>query len=316
MGLDKKMLKHFSQLVEHNLHCLDFDCAHPLTIAISLREGYDLENRIRAVFYYMAFYNESSALLYTKKRGDPSKYPIDTARRCLRGDRITRHLRSLTSMKRRHGSLKQWLIGGAGPGPTWETITDRLRELYGNGRWATYTTGEMLHKVCGSPFPAPTTTGWRQSSGPRNGLIHLTGTDDPEVLDWAEHELLDIMRDRFQLNLPYYDGDWDFGILESLLCDFDGLVKGGYYPARNLDRMLNRMTAVIEKMGPHQSLSLILEARSSMFCHDLLGEHNGWLEIDKKRKKHYNETGKVLCPYEDRRLLKGASSLQNFLSNL
>ena len=167
-------IANFRRLAKLNLDNCDFDCIYPLVTDLASQGGWDDKARLWYCVLYMVFYNESSALTYFHHpRRGATRLPIDTARRCLRGGRIVRHLESWkTTSQGQH--VADYLCNGFTDNrvANWHQLLDNIQQVYGIGRWAGYTTADLLHKVCGLPVQPPS-TGWRQSSGPKNGLEKL-----------------------------------------------------------------------------------------------------------------------------------------------
>lgn len=287
---------YFRKLVDLNLKNYDYDCIYPLAHHLGKIMGWDKKQLMTYCFLYMAYYNESSALVAFEQLGyEPiqpgvtlPKLPIDTARRALRGGtRLHDHWTSLAS------KLPKELPD------SWEGITEMLGTVYGNGRWGCYTTGDMLCNVLGLSI-VPTSTGWKNSSGPKKGLELLALKD--ESLDHAESRLLEYFNDETcRVNKTYWPQGFHPGVLESLFCDFAGLVKGSYYSGRNLDRMMDRMAKVCNSWEWDVGvLNNILRARKEAFPNDQLGELNGWTFIDKQRKQVFKNERKVLCGSSNR----------------
>lgn len=301
------------QLTRLNLQNSDFDCIYPL--AIELSKDWELEERLWFCIYYMMFYNESSALVHFHHPNRLEDLPVDTARRCLRGGKVRDHLDSWTSLVQPYGDIHTYLTADFGdcPQANWTILLRRLCEPYGNARWASYTTADMLHKVGKLPVQ-PTCTAWRQSSGPRKGMENLGSAKPLDRLERHLYRQLQPLGDN-HIQDSYWTDGWDYGVLESMLCDYAGLCKGSYYSGRNLDRMMDRMAKVLENVSAKESQGLkqILDARVSAFPFEHLGEHNGWYAIDKKRKKHYSTTGEVIPSSENRSSIKGVTSLMRFL---
>lgn len=295
------LLNDFSKLIRLNLRNSDYDCIYPLTMEMADILGWDKSELFWFCIYYMTFYNESSALLYHWFGDDPSQYPLDTARRNLRPPGFVQlHLDSWEEL----GGL-EWLTEDftkLDREENWRQMYEKVGQVWGNGRWAQYTTCDMLHKCLLVSRVKPPDTGWRGASGPLRGLKRLAIDQDLDAVEAEVWKYVLVSHAAFGARPdPHYWGNgWDHGVLESLLCDLDGLCKGGYYSGRNIDRMHDRMKAVTDRVGWYNELSVIFEARERAFPTDQLGEYNGWFGIDKPRKKVYVNEGKVLCSTENR----------------
>jgi hypothetical protein len=263
----------------------DYDAHIPFLKELS--DGMHYEEAARLGFLYMAYYNEASAYLaHTNFRGYPHlDLPTEVQRRNLYSkEQMQMHLAHLED-------YGPWEVQLRACG-SWEDLLSKIADIYGNGRWAAYTTSELLmHLLC---LPVePTSFEILMSSGPRQGLGWLGYCETEE----SAHEVHNIM----QVELGV---DIHLSQMESLLCDWAGMCKGTFYAGRNIDRQQGRIVKVArlvrDRGGDHSVLQRLLEVRRAVFPADSLGENNGWCGIDKARLKVYKETRRVLAPWEER----------------
>lgn len=102
-----------------------------------------------------------------------------------------------------------------------------LRRVWGVGRLAAFEWAEFLHKIHG--LPVETTDGclW-ESSGPRQSLERIyrrPATSTTELTGWAYTVRADLAAAGVPLSW------WDF---ETVICDFNVMAKGRYYPGKHL----------------------------------------------------------------------------------
>lgn len=292
------------------------DCAHPLHLHLAKAHGLTPDEVLWHSMLYMGFYNEASAWVAFNTCDPwsvPPRLPMEKNRRNLYGDHAA-HFTDLAARVAEHGGAYRWLTSGFGDDrrENWRVLYATLRGVYGNGRWAAFNTADHLHKVAALPVE-PTDVGNAGSSAPADALERLYGgrAGDPRtrvtqpvpVLDaWAADALVAV-REATHGVVPAYlcrlDGV-DFGVLESLLCDWSGVDRGRYYAGRNVDRMLGRIHKVIRATGELKMMGPLWDARAAVFPAATLGELNGWLGIDKVRIGHYQRTGEVLAADERR----------------
>lgn len=236
------------------------------------------DQKLWMTMLYMAYYQDGSMwfAMTEKKLGlPPLDLPISYQRRNLFGGRIERHLQDLVDKAPLLTYLKA---------DTWDSLLKKLQSIYGNGRWASYTTAEMI--VAMGLGPKPETFEIAGSSGPKQGLefLNLEGTER------AAEQLHNKMR-KDGLDVPPEK-------LESFLCNWSRMCKGDFYAGYNLDRQQARLLK-IERLKDVK-FKEPWEARKAVLPKSCLGEHQGWEGVDKKRIKHYAKTGEVLTPWENR----------------
>lgn len=276
----------FVDFCKSQLETGDFDAHIPFLKELCGELELTKEQSVWMGLLYMGYYNEACAYTAFKRPGvkqkkvlPPMDLPIETQRRNLYGGRIRRHFEDLYT----RSPHLPWLEGAN----NWEDLLSIVGSVYGNGRWARYTTSELLTHLGRLPYE-PDCFEILESSGPRAGL-HWLGLEPSEMNAMA---VLRMMADEgVKVSVSQ---------LESLLCDWAGMNKGTFYAGRNIDRQQGRIIKVAALLGSKVDLSLLYVIRKRVFPGYSRGESNGWQGIDKKRLKAYKETGKVLHPGEDR----------------
>ena len=275
----------FEKFCRLQLHTGDYDAHIPTLdrLVKDLRLGRD--QGVWMGLLYMGYYSEGSMWAAYRTKGvskrtvpPPPHLPITTQRRNLYGGRLVRHFNDLYTINDLHTHF-----GRAGD---WQDLLRLLRGVYGNGRWAAYTTGELVNHLGGYGLE-PSTFEILESSGPRRGLAAM-GLDATEQDARKVHDRLG---NALGLDLPA-------SVLESLLCDWGGMCKGTFYAGRNIDRQQGRILQVERCHGV--DCTVLWETRRRVFPQDTLGELNGWEGIDKVRLRAYRDLGRVLAPSEDR----------------
>ena len=269
----------------------DYDAHIPFLSTLCDSMELSSDERIWVGLLYMAYYTEGSMWRAWRSPGvrgrekhPPLDLPITTQRRNLYGGRIKKHLGELMEIK----SLTDWV----GEADSWDSLLKVLKRIYGNGRWASYTTAELLIRLTEKEGLEPTGFEILQSSGPKQGLEFLQ-------MPVAEKSALKILRsmEQEEIEIP-------MSVLESLLCDWSGMNKGSFYAGRNIDRQQGRILHVehlrSKKTGNAVRFKRLWKCRRKCFPKATLGEKNGWAGIDTKRLKAYRDSGKILAPHEQR----------------
>lgn len=271
------------------LETRDVDPTYPVLKQLAFYEGLTPEDRIRLVMRFVAYYHLGSGL--ASFLGETGPLPCATERRGHRDDRkLQKHLGALRDVENTaggwHGYFKP-VFDGNNPKSNWETLQLRLLDIYGNGRWASYKTAEILWKVCGFPVEA-SDMGHAYSSGPRQGLDLLIpnlprGNSKGVVrdLDTASNWVCARLR-KEGLPAPVEE-------VETTLCDFHALATGRYYVGHDIDQMLRQLLDVQSGWTRRA-----LDARFHTLPHQYLGEIYGWTGPDSGRKRAYRDAGKIL----------------------
>lgn len=288
----------FLHLVRRQFVSSDFDAEHPVCLWLIKKHGLSYRQSLWLSFLYMAFYDEASAWVVFKS-ADPFTIPTNTAfpigmnRRNLFGGKIDQHFESLRQVAQTASDWPTHNFTGV-PWRDWEILNTNLGTVWGNGRFAKYTTAEMLQKVAGVSVEI---TGFdnKDSSGPADGIARIYGcTRDIPTLD--THAEIAYNRVIASGLRPTYT-TVDRGVVESVLCNFSGCCRNKFYSGRNVDRQQERIKRV-EAMG--HTLPDLWEARQAVFRKADLGELAGWGGIDRERLKSYTQTGKILWSHEGR----------------
>lgn len=164
----------------------------------------------------------------------------------------------------------------------WARLNDRLVTVTGNGRWAAYKTAELVQKVAGAPLVAAD-AGHRYSSGPRKGLEllypGLPAGQDPDTIDYLDTLTADVAAEL---------GEPDLAQVETSLCDFHSLAKGGYYLGHDIDAMMGQL---LDPRVPDRTPHEVWTIRADTFHPSLLGEVNGWMGPRPKLKRLFRDAG-------------------------
>jgi hypothetical protein len=294
----EKLLDDFVEFGRLQLESGDIDPAYP--VLQRLQRGLEPEAALWHTLVYVAYYNLDSGLTAVEReptwrplRSLPlpallAALPTGVERRNLRDrTKMVRHFGSIAAMAEHYGSLAGWLTGSGKPNSDlfgvdgWRRVRLQLELAYGNGRWASYKTAELLMKVNRWPLIAPD-MGNEFSTGPRHGLELFFGPakgNNEALIRRLDEEGLTLQRELVMRGVVV-------GIeqVETLLCDFHAMADGRYYPGHDLDQM----QAQLRPGSP------VWAARAEVFDARWLGEVGGWNGVDRERCKVYARTGRVL----------------------
>lgn len=265
----------------------DIDPVYPVLRELVRAVGLERDGAAWLVLLHVTYYHLGSALAAFAARPTPGpparrllRLPTGVERRGHRDQRqMERHWHGLLELFAIHGGPYGWLTAA---GNDWNQLNAHIARAVGNGRWAAYKTAELAQKVLGVSTVVAD-AGHRNSSGPRHGLDLLypglprgNAQADIAVLDGVTSELAGRL------------GEVDIGQVETSLCDFASLVKGGYYLGHDIDAMQAQLMAV-----PSALTGEAFTARARTLPGAYLGEHRGREGVDRARKRIYLERGVI-----------------------
>jgi Alpha-glutamyl/putrescinyl thymine pyrophosphorylase clade 2 len=260
----------------------DLDPVYPVYRDLIKREGLSPDEAAMLVLLHVAYYHSGSALVALQEFRSgvlpPLDLPCSTERRGHRDRaKLALHLRSMLGATA--DGAHAWLTEPT----TWRGMQDRYLTLYGNGRWAAYKLGEMVQKILGHPVVIPD-AGHPNSTGPRKGLADLfpglptdSGAISVAALDATTNTVAEFL------------GETDIAQVETSLCDFHSLVKGGYYLGHDIDEMQAQLLAV-----PCDLTWSVMSSRLATLPHAYLGELHGRLGVSTVRNSAFRTTGEIL----------------------
>jgi hypothetical protein len=286
---------------------LDYDPFHGCIVTMG--HGLPREEALWLSIVYMAFYNiGTAAAVFAECPNVASQYPdwmarmpVGVQRRNLRGGLVVKHLQAWWRIKQQYGSLYAYLTKGfvGDSKKDWAQLKANVDGVWGNGRWSTYTLSELFQKANKLPV-LPCDIMNEGSSGPRAGLQLLYGCPGAAVaeLDVLADRLFAYMRERINTNIFYLPkGHYDYGQLESQLCDFNSMYKGRYYIGRDIDRDLERVAkaeSALKVLGRDtRCLHPVWAIREKVFDRRYLGEFQGWSGRTQQALQFYQRTGVV-----------------------
>jgi hypothetical protein len=249
---------------------------------------------------YNAYDDLSSAWQVAARWGNPGQWhaaadtapaallPLSGERRNLRGGLVRRHLDAYAAaVVANGGSQLAWLAeaypAGTPPEQAWTALMAWMRRLWGVGRLTAFEWAEFAVKCLGNPAGAPDGCLW-ESSGPRESLCRIYGSPRPDAawLDAKAHECRDYLAGH-GAPLPWVD-------FETVICDFNVMRKGRYYPGQHLAMI----RAEIDSLPGHAREELDRCWRAVI--------PPGWQDIppggpDKRLRQHYAIHGTIATPF-------------------
>jgi hypothetical protein len=289
--VDSELWHDYVEFHREQIESWDIDPVYPVLRWIA--KDADRESALWLTFLHVAYYHVGSALAVWDRHKYPVvpdddllRLPCGTERRGHRDpEKLRKHLTSLVA----RAPLSDFVDLAIAKTPlrSWSRMEILLQTIWGNGRWATYKTSEMLMKVNGLPLEA-TDMGHKNGSGSKHGLKLLfpnapTGNTprDIQILDRMSLDLVE------RLHAAGVEASLETA--ETSLCDFHSLLEGRYYVGHDIDAMLGQLRAV-----PSPLTEKAIQARYETLPHRYLGEVQGWETTDDERKRTYKKTGQLV----------------------
>lgn len=285
----RRRMNDYARWHELQKYTHDIDPAYPVYRYLIHEQDLSRDDAAWLILLHVNYYHMGSALRAFELMPQPGvpkdellHLPTGTERRGHRDWRqMERHWLALLGKFEEYGGPWGWISAA---GTDWSRLQDHLTDVRGNGRWAAYKLGEMAQKLLGLQTVIAD-AGHRHSSGPRKGLQDLYQEPMPKdnapgaiaILDNATERLAEL------LNEP------DIGYVETSLCDFHSLLKGGYYLGHDIDAMQEQLLKV-----PSGLANAAWQARVVTLPYAYLGERHGRDGVDRERKTAYRDGGRIL----------------------
>lgn len=296
-----QLMPTFTAFHAEQLTSWDIDPVYPVLRHVLTHGSWDTAQRVWAGLLHVAYYDLGSALKVFAHHPTPElphesllRIPCGTERRAHRDPRVlARHLAALTDLARLHGGLDTWLRDSIADGG-YPAATATLMSVWGNGRWATYKSCELLAHLLGDVDPwwltlMPTDMGHAHSSGPRHGLELLLPGQLPSGNDAASVAYLDAVSADLAADLAAAGYPTPIAMVETSLCDFHSLVGGRYYTGHDIDQMQLQLDRTGSTLTP-----AAFNARAATLPVAYLGEHHGWTGPEPALRRHYAVTGDLV----------------------
>lgn len=206
------------------LLCADED----LETAHWIVKGYNAFDGLGAAFGFVSRWPSPEAWAGASDRASVVEFPCTQERRGLRGGRVGLHYDSyIETLAGR--TQDEWLrspLSGI-PEDDFGRLTAHMRQVWGVGRQTAFEWAEFAEKVLKVPVVAADAQLW-ESEGPRRSLQQLYGNQTPDQ-GWLNDRANEC---RSFLEAGGVPLSWeDF---ETIICDFNVMRHGRYYPGRHL----------------------------------------------------------------------------------
>lgn len=205
-------------------------------------------------------------------------------RRNLRGGRVLlRHAAYVTALGHLGEEAWMWkpLSRAASPGTNFAKLTDQMRGVWGVGRQSAFEWAEFAGKVLGLPVDAADGQLW-ESSGPRASLEHIFDLRDqgPIQLQQAAETAREWLRGE-GVELSWVD-------FETVICDFEVMRRGRYYPGRHLAALWDE----IDTLPYEDDRELLIDAWNAVIPEPWREMPSGG--IDPAKMPVYRNTGRII----------------------
>ena len=201
----------------------------PLRDRIWLMTLYNTYDDLHSAFSCYRRWPSISAWATATDRHDVARYNCTQERRNLRGGRVLQRFASYATAV---GDLDEesWMRQVCvtdDPGKNFAALTGHMRQVWGVGRQSAFEWAEFAGKVAGLPVDAADGQLF-ESSGPRRCLerIFYMHAPTPSELEHAANVCRDYLACE-GVNLAWVD-------FETIICDFNVMRDGRYYPGRHL----------------------------------------------------------------------------------
>lgn len=263
----------FCEFSARQLHSGDIDPAYPVIKNFLETYKVPFEKRVWFLIVYVGFYNLKSAVDYSQGEiQDVSKAKYGIERRGFRGNSLVlKHFESFDM-----GEILKAIKGG-----DWKEIEATYQKAVYTGTWSSYKFADLCKNVLDLKNGAPDLGlgGKGKNAGPIPGLSLLT--EKP----WEQCATDFVLQKRFY-NKCLLQGVRFTGLeeLETCLCDFNSMFKGGYYTGHDIDKQQEDFKGAGEGLW---------DARHNSFSTQFLGELNGWEGVRKDLKTRYRDEGVI-----------------------
>lgn len=218
------------------------------------------------------------------ERWEACNWPCAQERRNLHGGKVVRRHQGYADLLGDSSQL-DWLlipIESSDLGVNFRELTKHLLQIWGVGRQAAFEWAEFAGKCFGLPVDAADGQLY-DSSGPResiealfNGGNKMKADELDEAADWLKSYLAGE-----GIDVPFVD-------LETLVCDFKVMRKGGYFVGRHI-------TALKGEIAGHE----LLEYAFNKVIPPDWAAIPGGLDMDPGLRGHYKRTGHIITTPEE-----------------
>jgi hypothetical protein len=269
----------------------DIDPMYPVLRRLYQQEGLPERIALWRTILYVTWYHVGSAEQVWRKWPEPRPLsdedvfglPTGIERRGFRGNALATQFVGAI-LRASFNDPAAWLRDAASPGGTagWDAVRAQLGSVKWAGPWATYKMADLLKHVHGFDITA-SSIGDKlgATAGPIPGMCRVTG------LPWTicAHDVgaqQDMLRAATDLGTPLNGLDQ----LETALCDFNSLLKGGYYVGHDID---GQMTQLAKSSPALWEQRVVFADRYRGECAD-----PPWFGVRKPLRRMYSQKGVLL----------------------
>jgi hypothetical protein len=280
-----RLFADFCRFAKAQVESGDIDPMYPTLKRFYAAEKIGPEAALWRTLLYVTWYHVGSAERAWTRWPSPGELPVHavasfptgTERRGFRGlsgaGRAVAFVRGV--LRAAGGNLSRWVESFGEGQEGWKAARRALEAIDGAGPWASYKWTDLLVSVHGLPFEATDigVGGQGETAGPVCGMVLLTGRPwkDCATKVYLQRGLLDAA---LLAGVPFRGLDQ----LETALCDFNSLSKGGYYHGHDIDQQMSQLSG---------SGAGLWEARTASFADRFRGEASGWIGVRKDWKRAY-----------------------------
>ncbi len=292
--MNKRRLKDFILFSNIQISSGDIDPTYPVLKKVCELERLDSEGTAWRVLLYLTWYNLLSSEYVFKRHPKFGKIPkvyshlaTGVERRGFRGNNKGSEMINnlVDTLRDRRMTLMEWFTSISRPTETndgWTNLREEIETIKHNGNWASFKCADLVKNIIGiSDIKAPDigVGGNGQNAGPVPGLQVLTGLDYKTAAT------------NIGLQTKFFNQCRSLGAkfqymeeLETCLCDYNTMLKGGYYSGHDID---------IQQVQLQNLPSVWMTARRLSFPSSYLGELNGWCGTRKELNGIYKNTGRI-----------------------
>lgn len=218
-------------------------------------------------------------------RWEACNWPCAQERRNLHGGKVNRRHQGYVDLlgdRSQFDWLCQVLYADASPGDNFRALTKHMLQIWGVGRQAAFEWAEFAGKCFGLPVDAADGQLY-DSSGPRESIEALYNGGERMGSDE-----LDAAADHLRAYLAAEGVDVPFVDLETLVCDFKVMRKGGYFVGRHI-------TALKGEIAGNE----LLEYAFNKVIPPEWAAMPGGLDMNPRLRNLYKRTGHIITDPEE-----------------
>jgi hypothetical protein len=226
----------------------DIDPMYPVLKRLYAAEKLPPEIALWRTLLYVTWYHIGSAEQVWAAHPEPgsidelrfTSLPTGVERRGFRGVVGNRAARAFVAavLSRAGGNMLRWVTASGSGEAGWARVRRELEAVPGAGPWASFKWADLMKNVHSFPIDAPDigVGGKSETAGPIPGMVALTGKNWKDCVADVELQKA-LMLATIERGVPLGGLDQ----LETCLCDFNSLRKGGYYVGHDIDLQMEQL---------------------------------------------------------------------------